>query len=513
MLDLDWSRIEEIVMQGELQSTLRPVLDEATRSFVRRALDAGLVELDDLKKVVVSLMAESESFSPQRLAGGLVGAGILTQWQANKLLAGKCRGFYLGSYRLLRPLGKGGMGIVYLGEHQVMKRLMALKILPPEAIVDPRRIERFKAEARACAQLDHPNIVRAYDFAQDGGNLYIVMEYVDGVDLQYAVHRDGPMSVADALDALIQATRGLSHAHERGIIHRDIKPANLLMRTDGVVKVSDLGLARVGRGLEGEPEKQRLMGTADYVAPEQAIDSKGVDARSDIYSLGCTLYYTLSGKSPFEGTAYQRLAKHQTAPVPDIRTVRPDCPAVIAELIARMTAKRPENRPKSAAELLVQLERLAGSGGDTYRRTARSITPAGDTVVDDMTYQATIDDSSPSSDGEAVVLAEIDEFDFGQLPPVELGAVPAPSKPAPMPTMTSARAASSSKGSGSATIGLRGEGSQQMLLGIGLAIAVMAFLAVLGFGIMSFTKSPESVSPQIKSVEGGDGRTVFIIRD
>ncbi|MGI9471889.1 MAG: serine/threonine-protein kinase, partial [Rubripirellula sp.] len=377
-------------MTGEL-NTAGPALDNATRSFVRRALAAGLVEIDDLKKVVVSLMSESHQFTPERLADGLVGASILTAWQANKLLAGKSNGFYLGSYRLLRPLGKGGMGVVYLGEHNVMKRLMALKILPPEATRDKRRIERFKAEARACAQLDHPNIVRAYDFAEAGSKLYIVMEYVDGIDLHLAVQRDGLMSIADVLDALTQSTHGLAHAHERGIVHRDIKPSNLLLRTDGVVKLSDLGLARIGVGESGEEEKRRLMGTADFISPEQALNSKTVDARADIYSLGCTTYYLLTGQAPFAGTAAQRLAKHQTMPMPDVRLLREDCPDAFADLIARMAAKRPDDRPNSAVELLTQLKRMGAPVSDEPR-TRRVVAPAGDTVVDDATYQATLDD-------------------------------------------------------------------------------------------------------------------------
>jgi serine/threonine-protein kinase len=498
-------------MNGEIHSYPRPVLDEATRSFVRRSLEAGLVELADLKKVVVSMMAESDSFTPSRLANGLVGAGVLTQWQAKKLLSGRSRGFYLGGYRLLRPLGKGGMGIVYLGEHHVMKRLMALKILPPEAVADTRRIERFKSEARACAQLDHENIVRAYDFAQSGEKLYIVMEYVDGVDLQYAVQRDGPMSVPDALDAVVQATRGIAHAHERGIIHRDIKPSNLLMRTDGVVKVSDLGLARIGWGAEGELGQSRLMGTADFVAPEQAINSNSADGRADIYSLGCTWYYLLSGQSPYAGTSFQRLAQHQTAPIPDIRTVRKDCPAAVAELIARMTAKRPENRPKSAMELQAQLERLLGVSGETTRRHGRKVVPAGDTVMDDTSYQATIDDTSLSSDGEVVVAVEASEFDFGSLPPIDLANQPVPNRPMPV---TAAKPKVNVKSSVATTASaLRDDKHQQLLLGVGLAVAVMAIIAVLGIGAVSLTRPLPTTSPVIKSVEDGDGRQVFIVRE
>ncbi|MEM1070669.1 MAG: serine/threonine-protein kinase, partial [Planctomycetota bacterium] len=330
-------------MSVELPQTQRPVLNEQARSFVRRALSAGLVEIDDVKKVVMSMMSQSvndeHAFVAERLAECLVHAGVLTQWQASKLLAGCGKGFYLGSYRLLRPLGKGGMGVVYLGEHHVMKRLVALKILPPEATNDARRISRFKEESVACGKLDHPNIVRAYDCDAVSGKLFIAIEYVDGIDLQRSVQRDGVMSIADALDMLRQATDGLAHAHERGIIHRDIKPANLILRSDGVLKVSDLGLARDGwSSTDGEC---RMMGTVDFIAPEQAINSQDAGTWSDIYSLGCTIYYLLTGRTPYDGTPRQRLAKHQAGAIPDVRETRSDCPAAIAELLMRMMAKKP----------------------------------------------------------------------------------------------------------------------------------------------------------------------------
>ncbi len=503
-------------MPGEFSTaTSHPVLDETTRSFVRRSLTAGLVELDDLKKVVVSLMTESDKFTPQRLADGLVGAEILTQWQANKLLAGKSRGFYLGSYRLLRPLGKGGMGVVYLGEHHVMKKLAALKILPPEATQDERRIERFKEEARACAQLEHPNIVNAYDFAEAGGKLYIVMEFVDGIDLQYAVQRDGVMSVADALDALTQATDGLAHAHERGIIHRDIKPSNLLLRTDGVVKVSDLGLARIGWGDNSSGGKNRLTGTADFVAPEQAINSNAVDARADIYSLGCTLFFLLAGRSPFDGdTVAKRLAKHQTAAVPDLRNFRKDCPAAIAELVMRMMAKRPDDRPKSAVELLSQLRRLGGvSSSDAPGIKRRNVVPAGDTVVDSEVYQATIDDTSLSADGEVTVAVEVDEFDFGSLPPIDPSPAANPVLQPPALSATKPKPAPPRPATKTKQVKSSGDGNQQVLLGVGLAVAIIALLTVVGMGIVSIMKPPPQGTPKIKAVEGGDGGHVVIIRE
>lgn len=481
-----------------------PVLDDATRSFVKRALAASLVEIDDLKKVVVSLMAGHPVFTPKRLADGMVAAGVLTQWQATKLLSGKSKGFYLGSYRLLRPLGRGGMGVVYLGEHHVMKRLMALKILPPEATKDARRIKRFQDEAKACAQLDHPNIVRAYDFAEAGGKLYIVMEYVDGIDLHHAVIRDGKMSVGEALDALTQAASGLAHAHDRGIVHRDIKPSNLMLRTDGVVKVSDLGLARIGWADDVE-ENKRLMGTADFVAPEQAINSKSVDARADIYSLGCSFYFLLTGKAPFDGASVaQRLAKHQTSPVPDVRTLRPDCPAGVAELLMRMMAKRPEDRPKSAVELIGQLKRLGSSSGSTDRQKLGTVAAASETLLDDSLYQATIDDSSLSSDGEVEMAVEVDDFYFGNLPPVTMMAAARPPRPA-VPAPTAGRAAGS-------VGGLQSSGNQQVLLGVGLALAFLALIFVVGLGVVSMSRELPKGQPRLKVTENDKDGKVVIVR-
>lgn len=484
-------------MTDTLEGSPRPILNDATRSFVRCALGAGLVDIDAVKKVVSSLMVESEVFSSERLADGLVGAGALTKWQARKLLAGKKGGFYLGSYRLLRPLGKGGMGVVYLGEHHVMKRLMALKILPPDSVQDPRRIERFKEEARAAALLDHPNIVRANDFAEAGGKLYIVMEYIDGIDLQYAVARDGTMEVQNALNILLQAASGLAHAHDRGIIHRDIKPSNLMLRTDGVVKITDMGLARIGWAGNDDPAGQtKLMGTADFIAPEQVTNNKGVDARADIYSLGCTFFYLLTGKTPFSGESVsERLAKHQTLPAPDVRTFRSDCPPAIANLLARMMSKRPADRPNSATELRTWMKQL-GAG-----KNLTPIAPAGDTVVDGTSYQATIDDTSLSSDGE-VVMAEVESFDFDSLPPVDLGT----QTPIPKPVQTLAKPDKKRKTSVSAA-----DGQQQVLLGAGLALATIALLATLGISGYLMLRSPSDSQPKIKQVEDGTGGRVIMV--
>ncbi|MEO1619267.1 MAG: serine/threonine-protein kinase, partial [Planctomycetota bacterium] len=401
-----------------------PVLDDASRDFVRRTMHAGLVELADVKKVVVSLMADSVEFTPERLAEGMVNADLITPWQSRKLLSGKGKGFFLGNYKLLRPLGKGGMGVVFLAQHSVMNRLMALKILPAEASKDARRIERFKEEARASAKLEHPNIVQAFDFSEADGKLFIVMEYIEGIDLHRAVARDGVMSPAESLDAMIQTTDALAHAHQRGIVHRDIKPSNLLLRSDGVVKVSDMGLARIGFSASTSDTPNRLTGTADFIAPEQAIDSHSVDARADIYSLGCTWYFLLAGRPPFQGASVaQRLAKHQTAKIPLVSEIRSDCPKAIVSLIQRMMSKRPSERPESAAELLSTLKRLSSTTSSSGQLANRPSTERRHSLPDDSSNP--LDDSGPLKDATPSAVADVvGEIDFGSLPPIDLsGAV------------------------------------------------------------------------------------------
>lgn len=515
------------------EATVQPSLDEFTREFVRLALGAGLVTIDEVKKVVVSLLSESPAITRERLAQGLIGAGLLTDWQTKKLFAGRGRGFFLGSYKLLRPLGKGGMGVVYLGEHRVMKRPMALKLLSPESATDARRILRFQDEARAAAQLDHPNIVRAYDFAEDDGKLFIAMEYVEGIDLQHAIERDGTMSIEAALDAVIQATDGLSHAHGRGIVHRDIKPANLLLRSDGVLKISDMGLARIGWQEEAPNAsgKSRLLGTSEFLAPEQALNSRSVDGRADIYSLGCTLYYLLTGRPPYPGaTLSQRIAKHQTEAAPDIRKLRSDCPASVAELAIRMMAKRPEDRIPSATELLAQLNRIASGTAGQGRgiRPLQRISPASDTLADNSLYEATLSDSSIGSElDEVVVVDDKALFEFDSLPPVLTNVKPMPksaafapatrrlpaeSKPAPAVLRSVAMANPQNASRNTTALSNQGRGDQQQLmLGIGLALAIVSLLLVVGIGVYLVVGPEAKKDPVIKMSEGRDGQQVIVL--
>jgi serine/threonine protein kinase len=297
---------------------------------------------------------------PSKLGGLLVRDGILTHFQAEQFLQGKWRRFTIGKYKVLERIGSGGMGSVYLCEHKLMRRRVAVKVLPTAKADDTSSLERFHREARVVAALDHINIVRAYDVDQDGNLHFLVMEYVDGASLQEMVKRGGVMDVLRAAHYIRQAANGLQHGHETaGIVHRDIKPGNILVDRNGIVKILDMGLARFFHDEEDILTKkydENVLGTADYLAPEQALDSHSVDIRADIYSLGATFYYCLTGKSPFnEGTIAQKLIWHQTRQPKSVRSIRPEIPQAIEALIEKMMAKDPNQRfqtPLEVAEAL-----------------------------------------------------------------------------------------------------------------------------------------------------------------
>lgn len=293
----------------------------------------------------------------------LVRHKVLTVWQAEKVLQGKHKGFFLGRYRLLSLLGKGGMSSVYLAEHTVMKRRCALKVLPAKRVNDASYLGRFHREAQAVAALDHPNIVRAYDvdMTQDAGIdiHFLSMEFVQGKSLLELVQEKGLIPIVDAVEYIRQSAHGLDHAHKAGLVHRDIKPGNLLLTPGGVIKILDLGLARFFNDEEASltvEHDEKVLGTADYISPEQAIDSHKVDHRTDIYSLGCTLYFLLTGHPPFNsGSLAQRLIAHQTKPAPPITAERPDVPASLIAIMDKMMAKKEPDRYQTAQDVADEL--------------------------------------------------------------------------------------------------------------------------------------------------------------
>ncbi len=304
-----------------------------------------------------------ESFTePRGLARELLKRDWLTPFQVNQLFQGRAGDIVLGPYLLLERLGEGGMGAVFKARHQIMDRIVALKLIRKDRLADPEAVRRFHREIRAAAQLTHPNIVTAHDADQAGDTHFLVMEYVEGTDLRKLVKQRGPLPVAEACEYVRQAALGLQHAHERGLVHRDIKPANLLLTAQNpTVKILDMGLARLhqaGEQTAGDLTKEgAVMGTPDYMAPEQARESHTVDIRADLYSLGCTLFYLLTGQPPFPGgTLGQKICKHQLEPPPALEERRPGLPPALGALLRRLLAKKPEERYQTPAEVVLALE-------------------------------------------------------------------------------------------------------------------------------------------------------------
>ncbi|MCC9604879.1 serine/threonine protein kinase [Blastopirellula sp. JC732] len=326
--------------------------------FIELAGRSQLIHPTQFESAVAELRAQNGGELPEdveKVADFFVEKNFITTWHREKILQGKYKGFFLSKYKLLGHLGTGGMSSVYLGEHTVMQRKVAIKVLPRNRVKDSSYLGRFHLEAQAAAQLDHPNIVRAFDVDNEGDTHYIVMEYVPGCDLQVLVREKGPLEVETAADYIAQAADALEHAHQRGLIHRDIKPANLLLDNTGVVKVLDMGLARFTRDDATSltiANQESVLGTADYLSPEQAVNSHKVDGRADLYSLGCSLYFLLVGHPPFpDGSLAQRIAKHQTIPPEKIRKLRPNCPASLAKICEKLMMKKPEQRYQSAKEV------------------------------------------------------------------------------------------------------------------------------------------------------------------
>jgi response regulator RpfG family c-di-GMP phosphodiesterase len=333
---------------------------------VRELLDASFILAEDWEQLPAAIRARLLTVpKTETLLLRLVDHGLLTDYQARRIEAGSTFGLVLGNYRVLDRLGAGGMGVVFRAEHTRMRRLVAIKVLPLSPDQDERLLHRFMTEIRAIAQLQHPNIVGAIDAgeAHSGDHNspvlhFFVMEYVPGQDLEEFVRENGPLSPAKAVDIIYQVASALAEAHKHGLVHRDIKPSNVQLTPEGQAKLLDFGLARnFGNGLT---EPGTVLGTLDYMAPEQVTDARTVDIRADLYALGGTLYWCLTGEPPFppKGNVVQELHTRLTQQPPSVRARRPEVPVELDVVVQRLMALQRDDRypnPKAVMKALLPL--------------------------------------------------------------------------------------------------------------------------------------------------------------
>lgn len=333
--------------------------------FRDTATASGLISADQIRTAVASILQTRKDpraaveISDKQLAAQCVKLKFITAYQADQLITGRTK-LSLGPYIITNWIGQGGMGQVFKAVHEMLGRESAVKVLPLHKTT-PEAIENFRREIRTQAKLDHPNLVRAFDAGEDGNVHYLVVEYIPGTDLRRLVRSKGKLSVQQAANIIKQSAEGLSHAHERGLIHRDIKPGNILVTPDGVSKLSDLGLAFYLNDAS-DPRAGKIVGTADYLSPEQIQTPQHITHASDIYSLGCTLYYAVTGKVPFPGGTPKSKARrhlHETPWHP--RRFNEEVSDDFVDLIGDMMEKNPRERVQSAAEVA---ERLAPWAAD-----------------------------------------------------------------------------------------------------------------------------------------------------
>jgi eukaryotic-like serine/threonine-protein kinase len=358
-------------------------------NFLKHLNKSGLLSPEEVRKIEQQVPRQKLRDDAYELAKDLARQKKLTVFQANAIYNGKTQGLILGNYVLLEKIGAGGMGMVFKAEHRRMKRIVAIKVLPRASQEDPAAFQRFQRELEAAAKLTHPNVVAAFDADEHHGTHFLAMEFVDGIDLARYVQKFGPMPPAKALDCIVQAARGLEYAHSQGIVHRDIKPANLLIDKSSVVKILDMGLARFHEQSSGEKSSSGgttssitgdFMGTVDYASPEQALDSSNADQAADIYSLGATWFFLLTGEPMYvRDTATARLMAHREDPIPSLRDRRGDIAPQIDDIFHRMVAKQKSDRYANVTDLLRDLAPWH-AGATPAGSNSSATTPTGDGV-------------------------------------------------------------------------------------------------------------------------------------
>jgi serine/threonine protein kinase len=339
------------------------------QEFLDSLKESGLLSAEELDRA--SPVALEPNANGLSLAQALVASGVLTPYQAEAVCQNKHAGLRIGNYDVLDRLGAGGMGTVFKARHRRMKRIVALKVLSRNLAKDVAFVQRFQREVETIARFTHPNIVMAFDADEAEVGHFLVMEYVAGQDLASFLEKQGSVSVSAAVNCILQAARGLEYAHAQGIIHRDIKPANLLRDAAGTIKVTDLGLARFANTVESAAagsitQAGSILGTVDYMSPEQALGAIDIDHRADIYSLGATLHFLLLARPPYQGESLMAtLFKHKMAPIPSLAKDRPEVPAALDAIFHRMLAKEPADRFPTMADVVRALEDVHAHLPDT----------------------------------------------------------------------------------------------------------------------------------------------------
>ena len=346
----------------------------SVHSFLRMLARSELLSVEQMQTVEQEFAKSPRDAPSEAICAWLRQRDMVTDWQAQKLLQAKFRGFFLGPYKLLSKVARGGMSTIYSAMHRESGEIHALKVLPLARTSKASYLPRFQREAEITQRLKHPHIIRVFGVHSESDGLdavhFMAMEVLRGRDLADIVNSDGPLPCRKAAEFIRQAATGLEYAHQAGLVHRDIKPSNLFLSDDQTVRILDLGLAQDFDSEENLTREfnERVLGTADYLAPEQAVDSHTVDGRADIYSLGCALYFLLTGRPPFtEGTLVQRLIAHRTkAPTP-ISEVRDDVPEELTEILSTMITKNRDDRIASAGDVADRLSQfLAHTAGQQY---------------------------------------------------------------------------------------------------------------------------------------------------
>ena len=389
------------------QTEKSPSID--SKAFLSNLSNVGILSQEEMESVSQALKSDPPDSDPKQLASSLVDEGKLTPYQASALLEGQ-PDLLIDKYLILDLIDVGGMGVVFKAIHRTMNRIVAIKMIDHQILATQDNVRRFQREVRVAATLEHPNIVRSYDADRANGAFFLVMEFVRGKTLQQIVKTNGPMSLESSVDCIVQSARGLLHAHDRGIIHRDIKPANLMRDTDGTIKILDLGLANIDPSLEKQKHDNAsrpafqaseltahgtVLGTVSYMSPEQTLDARQADTRSDIYSLGCTWYFLLTGEPVYmSDTMIKTFLQHREAEIPSLRKTRPDVPESIDAIITRMLAKEPGDRYQSMGELIEAIEQTGIQPTPTQQRP---INTGLDAAADEPTVNEPLTSATPAS--------------------------------------------------------------------------------------------------------------------